>query len=100
MTNQEEIILNIIKNNSPKYNYSKLCEELFELGEVCSKMINKKSEAAPSKEKLIEELGDVYLRIYIICKQENIIEKVDERINAKLEQLNKYISEGKYKGGL
>lgn len=95
-----EIAQMIIRYNEPKYNFSKLAEELFELGEVCMKMINKKPDKQPPKGKLIEEMGDVLLRCKVICLQENIAVGVNERVLAKGNQLYNYMIEGKYKGGI
>lgn len=95
-----EIAQMIIKYNEPKYNFSKLAEELFELGEVCMKMINKKPDKQPPQENLIEEMGDVLLRCKVICLQENIAVGVNERVAAKGKQLLGFMEAGKYKGGI
>lgn len=96
----EQKIDNIIKYNTPSYNYIKLAEELAELQEVIIKRYLKKPENAPPIEKVIEEAGDVLLRIAILGKMENIYEAVGERMETKADQLQNYINEGKYKGGV
>lgn len=95
-----DIINEIVNYNDAKYNVSKLSEELFELGEVCMKMLNKKPDKQPPIEKLIEELGDVILRCKVVSVQFNITDQVNERALDKANQLNNYIQQGKYKGGI
>ena len=83
--------------NNATYNHSKLLEEVLELSEVLIKMINKSGSKAPPKEKLIEELGDVLFRAEVLILKEGLTEKVQERIENKIEQLTGYLIEGKYK---
>ena len=95
-----EIVKEIINYNDERYNISKLAEELFELGEVCMKMLNKKPDKKPPIEKLIEELGDTILRCKVLSTQLNITKEVNTRAIAKAEQLYAYIEQGRYKGGI
>ena len=90
----------LVTTNDPLYNYNKLVEELFELGEVLSKKINKDgTDKEPSKEKLVEEMGDVYLRLDILATKLNIIDDIKKRIVIKLsDKFAGYINEGKYIG--
>lgn len=93
-------ITNDLKVNKSTYNHSKLLEESCELNEVLIKMINKSAQKQPSKEKLIEELGDVIFRCAVLIIKEDIEELVEARIEAKIAQLQGYLTEGKYKGGI
>lgn len=90
----------IIENNKREYNYLKLIEELTELNEVLIKRITKKSENAPSKDKLIEEMGDVLLRMKVVAQLENISADVNKRVNDKADKIVNSIYKGKYKGGI
>ena len=91
---------NTLKINNTTYNHSKLLEELLELSEILIKMINKIPEKQPNQEKLVEEVGDVLLRLEVLIIKENIQEEVSKRINDKIKQLDTWRIEGKYKTGL
>ena len=91
---------NTLKINNTTYNHSKLLEELLELSEVLIKMINKTENKQPKQEKLVEEVGDVLLRLEVLIIRENIQEEVSKRINNKIKQLDTWRTEGKYKTGL
>lgn len=95
----EENIQRMIENNSLEYNWKKLAEELFELGEVAMKMINKKPDSQPKLEKFVEEAGDVVLRIDLLSRVYKCQDLVEERMLLKAEKLAEYIHEGKYVGG-
>lgn len=96
----ELILKKLVETNEELYNWQKLAEELFELGEVVMKTITKNgTEKQPPMEKVIEETGDVILRISILTKKLNIEEKVlDRMINKLLSFEDKYISKNKYIG--
>lgn len=96
----EEAIKQILIYNRSDYQYVKLAEELAELLEVVIKRYLKKPENKPSIEKLIEEMGDVLLRMKLLAEMENIKEEVNTRMHAKCTKLLTYIAEGKYKGGV
>lgn len=86
--------------NHTTYNHTKLLEEMLELSEVLVKMINKKGDKAPKREKLVEELGDLQLRMDVLIYKEGLKDEVNARIDTKIASLDKYLSEGKYKGGV
>lgn len=94
----EQNIELMIENNSPEYNWKKLAEELFELGEVAMKMINKKPDSQPPIGKFVEEAGDVKLRIDVIASIYSLRSLITERQKEKAEKLADYIHDGKYKG--
>ena len=93
-------ISNDLKVNKSTYNHSKLLEECCELNEVLIKMINKSAQRQPPQSKLIEELGDVIFRCAVLMVKEDIEEQVEARVEAKIAQLQGYLTEGKYKGGV
>lgn len=84
-----------------KFLLSKSCEELTELQEVLLKMSNKIDPHKPSKEHLIEEIGDVEIRLRMLKSRYEI---TDEDIaKRKLYKANKfigYLNEGKYKNNI
>ena len=91
----------IALNNDKKFNLTKLAEELFELGEVVTKMVNKGEEKAPGNEKFIEEAGDVMLRITMagisrMGSLELFGELVGKRIEDKMNSLFQNVVAGKY----
>jgi NTP pyrophosphatase (non-canonical NTP hydrolase) len=90
----------ILDYNEPQFNYYKLAEELAELSEVVLKRYGKKPDHKPSIEKLIEESGDVLVRLKILIRMEGIQKNVVARKRQKLNQLIGYIEKGKYKGGV
>ena len=93
-------ITRILEYNNPEFNYIKLAEELAELSEVVLKMYVKNLENRPPMSKLIEEMGDVLLRMRILAIQEKINVAVNERVEQKANKLMEYIEQGKYKGGV
>lgn len=90
----------ILDYNTEKGDYGKLMEELAELSEVVVKSYIKVEGHKPPIEKVVEEIGDVLLRIDIIIRRLNIEEAVTERIENKLKKLTGYMDEGLYKGGV
>lgn len=95
-----EPIKEILAYNKPEFQYIKLAEELAELSEVIIKRYLKKDPHKPPIEKIIEELGDVKLRIELLIAQENIHYHVEDRILQKSNKLLNYIDNGEYKGGV
>ena len=93
-------ISTIASTNDRDYNWKKLSEELFELGEVCMKMVNKKQDNRPRMERFIEEAGDVIIRIDVIASIEEIVEPIASRKLEKTKKLVGYIDKGLYKGGV
>lgn len=96
---EKETLKLLVSTNESSYNWQKLAEELFELGEVVMKKINKNgTEKEPSFDKIVEEIGDVLLRIDILCDKYNLSEIVKERISNKLIKFKTYIDKEKYIG--
>lgn len=88
--------------NDPKYNLSKFAEETTELSEVLLKMLNKKPEQQPSRKDLIDEMGDVLMRIIMLeaGMSTDFEREVNERLLYKANRFLHYIKEGKYEGGI
>lgn len=104
-----EIIEFIATNNSFEFNQNKALEEASEFMEAVLKFSTKHKDniKRPTRNEILKEYGDfmyrglVYLKtIYPELSFEMINEKVDNHIVSKLEKLEQYKTEGKYKGGL
>lgn len=92
------IVEKLVETNDPHYNLLKCVEELTELNEVLIKRLVKGgSPKDPSDASIIEEIGDVKIRIMVL---EKIFgeEKVQARVDYKLGKFESYIEEGKYLG--
>ena len=88
----------MIEYNDKDYNLLKAIEELTELQEVLiKKVIKKGGPKEPSNESIIEEIGDVAIRVTILFKVFGQ-EKCEERMLYKLKKFKSYMDEGKYKG--
>lgn len=88
----------IAKGNYENFLLAKTCEELTELQEVLLKMMNKKGKHKPARKFLIEELGDVEIRLYNLKKRFNITqEELNKRKIYKANAFVGYLNEGKYK---
>ena len=92
------VIDELVKTNSYKYNLQKSVEELLELAEILMKKVNKKGgPKEPPDQDVIDEIGDVQIRLEIL-KEIFGQEAVQARINNKLVQFRNYIEEEKYIG--
>lgn len=67
--------------------YQKVAEELFELGEIIMKQINKPNGCDERIPHLIEECGDVILNIKILASKLYIENEIKKRIEDKLQTL-------------
>lgn len=88
----DDVINKIIQYNAKDKNILKVAEECAELGEVMIKMVTKQPEDKPPMEKVTEEMGDVLFRCFVVMRQLNIEQEVMERIIAKAEQVDSWIS--------
>jgi NTP pyrophosphatase (non-canonical NTP hydrolase) len=86
--------------NDPSYNRLKLCEELTELTEVLLKYNNKAEAYKPEDSKIIEEMGDVILRWFVLVFQMDVEDEIAARVEGKCKKLFKHYVDGKFKGGL
>lgn len=96
----DKILINVKDNNSWEYNHLKAVEELTELSEVLIKKVNKKGgPKEPTNQEIIDELGDVLIRIEILMQIYGDWEVYDRR-DFKLLKFEGYLNEGKYKGSI
>lgn len=87
--------------NDEKFLLAKTCEELTELQEVLLKMMNKIYPHKPSREHLIEEIGDVEIRLQMIKSRFRITPKeIEDRKLYKANKFVGYLNEGKYKNNI
>lgn len=92
------LLLELTESNEEEYNYLKAAEELNELSEVLlKKVIKKGGPKEPADNMIIEEIGDVYIRLEILSNMFGN-QAVQDRISDKLNKYRQYIKEGKYKG--
>jgi len=88
----------LAKNNNEKFLLAKTCEELTELQEVLLKMMNKIDPHKPTKDHLIEEIGDVYIRLEMLMERFKIsVWEINVRKVYKANKFIGYLNEGKYK---
>jgi NTP pyrophosphatase (non-canonical NTP hydrolase) len=93
----EEIADKVIKYQKLEKNTLKVVEETTELNEVLIKRLTKQPEDAPPLDKVIEEMGDVMTRCFILARQLKITEQVQERMFFKMKQLDEWMSK-RYEG--
>lgn len=87
--------------NKNRFNLTKFAEELTELNELCLKYVNKHKEYKPTKDKFIEEIGDVIMRMDVLMKMFGITkEEIHTRVLYKANKILQYIKENKYDGGV
>jgi len=94
-----EYIKQFAHSNTEQYNILKVCEESTETQEKLLKYITKSKEYKPKLEDIVEEIGDLELRLEFLKELWNIQKAVQERKVYKLKKLVKYREEGKYIGG-
>ena len=88
----------MIASNDPIYNFNKTIEEATELTEVLIKRIVKEGgPKSPSDDSIIEEIGDLYIRLEILSAKFGHT-KVQDRINYKMSKYESYIKDNKYIG--
>lgn len=95
----KEVIEQLQSYNTLDRNILKVVEETTELNEVLIKFITKKPELKPPIAKIVEEAGDVLLRLKVIAAHFGIADAINERVKHKAAQIGKWMSEDKYKGG-
>jgi NTP pyrophosphatase (non-canonical NTP hydrolase) len=98
-------LLDALKKNTPEFTTLKLIEELAELQEKLIKYHLKSPSHKPKIQEVLDEVGDVGLRITLFLEQHttdefDATEYVEERVEKKVKKLYGYHKEGKYKGGL
>lgn len=90
---QLQFIAKLTKHNDSTYNLHKAAEECQELGLVLTQFILKPDHVDMSE--IIDEIGDVAIRLEIL-KRIFPADKIEERINFKLEKYKGYLGLEKY----
>ena len=96
MVNKKEVIKRMLVNNDPDYQLIKALEELSELQTALLQFITKKGRKT-TKQDVIEEIGDVKIRMKIL---EKVFGKkaVNKRVTEKLTKFDGYMNEKKFSG--
>lgn len=93
-----DVLNHLAETNTWEYNHLKAIEELTELTEVLIKRVTKKDGVKePPKQAVIDELGDVLIRVEILRRMYGPY-LVDFRVDEKLSKFDEYIKEDKYTG--
>ena len=93
-----KLIQRISKYNTWQYNHLKAIEELTELQQELIKKVTKRGgPKEPPDQAVVDEIGDVFIRIQILSY---MYPGVPKRIKEKLTKLEGYLKEGKYKGSI
>lgn len=93
-----ELMDYIGSKNTLKYNLTKTAEELMELGLVLLQYANKKGKCQPKKQELIDEVGDVLMRMEIMVKTMEVTDdEIEIRILKKANSYLKYCKEDVYR---
>jgi NTP pyrophosphatase (non-canonical NTP hydrolase) len=96
----KETIAKLLDYNTPEKNILKVVEETTELNEVLIKFLTKSPELKPPIAKIIEEMGDTIFRMKVIATHFKINDEVNNRVKEKAAQLEEWMSQKKYKGGV
>jgi NTP pyrophosphatase (non-canonical NTP hydrolase) len=96
----EKVITRTAEYNTMDKTLLKVAEECTELAEVMIKRVTKHEDYRPSNDKLIEEMGDVIFRIYVAARKMKVDNEVFARVEAKAKQLDVWMDEQKFKGGV
>lgn len=95
-----KILQEVKDNNTWEYNHLKAAEELTELTEVLIKKVTKRGgPKEPSNQAVIDEIGDVYIRIAILSMIYGDTE-IAKRWEEKVNKFKTYLEEGKYIGSI
>lgn len=82
-----KMISYIADSHNTEYHTIKVIEELHEVGEALVKTITKSGLNKPPKEKIIEECGDLLLRLNVLAIHLCIEDEIDSRAMAKCKEL-------------
>lgn len=96
MKENKKIIDKIVSLNKEDHDFLKLAEETTELSEVLIKMVTKPNRKEERIGHLIEELGDVKVRMDILLQRLNLHKEVDNRYQEKLDYINNNVLTKKY----
>ena len=92
--NNKQIIEHLVKTNDPKFNLLKAAEELQELSLSLTQKLTKEDKF--DDQKIIDEIGDVIIRMRILRKMFDR-DKIKSRINYKFGKFQSYINNKSYK---
>lgn len=88
----DEVMDWVANSYTKEKNTLKVVEECLELTEVLVKTVTKDKINAPSIEKVVEEMGDVYFRLGVLAKVLDIEERVQTRIQEKSDIMEEYLN--------
>ena len=91
-----EIIEYIVSLNTEDYDLLKLAEEATELSEVLIKMVTKPNRRIERMDHLVEEMGDVKVRMDILQARLGVSKDVDKRYQEKLDYIHNNTLNKKY----
>lgn len=100
-----QAVTEALKKNTPEFITLKLIEELAELQEKLIKYHLKSPSHKPKMTEILDEVGDVGLRIILFIEHHSndefsAMDYVEDRTMKKIKKLSGYLKEGKYTGGL
>lgn len=93
-----KVISKLIETNNKDYQLLKVIEELSELQTALLQYINKEGKKT-TKQDVIDEIGDVKIRIKILTEIFGK-EEVKKRIKEKVNKFDNYLKNGKYIGNI
>ncbi len=80
---EENIGTYLCQEMTEKQIVGKLAEECAELLEVLLKFMTRRPGKEPSKEKITEEMGDVFVRMAVAAEKFDIMQAVEDRVEYK-----------------
>jgi len=91
----DQNVVDYMVANNGNYNYRKAAEELMELALVLIQTSNKKISGAPDEQEIIDEIGDVEIRMEVL-RRLFPKDKIEKRIEFKMDKFRGYITTKKY----
>lgn len=91
----DQSVVDYMVANNGNYNFRKTTEELLELALVLTQTGNKKISGAPEEQEVIDEIGDVLIRMEVL-KKLYPTDKIQARIDFKMDKFRGYIRTKKY----
>lgn len=91
----DQNVIDYMVANNGSYNFKKTTEELLELALVLTQTNNKKISGAPIEQEVIDEIGDVIIRLEVL-KKLFPMDKIEERVRHKMDKFRGYIETKKY----
>jgi NTP pyrophosphatase (non-canonical NTP hydrolase) len=102
----DQMMAFLAENVPYEFHMRKALEECFELGEVLAKTLNKSEEKRPPASRILEELGDLVLRIMLVSGKlfgagdldkgmEAMATQSYEAMETKLTKMHGWLKEGK-----